>query len=54
MAISTFGLSCTKFVYPGCWHFDDDITSKIDDDLTEHGGIPHTPGDVKIHSLLLK
>ena len=34
-----FGPSCTEFVYPGCWHFDIDATSKIDDVLTEHGGL---------------
>ena len=32
-----FGPSCTEFVYPECWHFDNDATSKIDDVLTEHG-----------------
>ena len=34
-----FGPSCTEFVYPGCWHFDNVATSKIDDVLTEHGGL---------------
>ena len=29
-----FGTSCTEFVYPECWHFDNDATSKIDDVLT--------------------
>ena len=24
-----------------CWHFDNDATNKIDDDLTEHGGLLH-------------
>ena len=38
---SAFGSSCTKFVYPECWHFDNDATSKIDDVLTEHGGLLH-------------
>ena len=28
------GPSCTKFVYPVCWHFDIDATSKTDDVLT--------------------
>ena len=37
----TFGPSCTEFVYPGCWHFDNDATSKFDDVLLEHGGLPH-------------
>ena len=26
-------------VYPECWHFDYDAISKIDDVLTEHGGL---------------
>ena len=30
---------CTELVYPECWHFDNDATSKIDDVLTEHGGL---------------
>ena len=33
--------SCTEFVYPECWHFDNDATIKIDDVLTEHGGLLH-------------
>ena len=33
--------SCTEFVYPECWHFDNDATSVIDDALTEHGGLLH-------------
>ena len=28
----------TEFVYPECWHFDNDATSNIDDVLIEHGG----------------
>ena len=36
-----FGPSCTYFVYPGCLHFDNGETSKIDDVLTEHGGLRH-------------
>ena len=36
-----FGPSCTEFFYPEYWHFDDDATSKIDDVLTEHGGLLH-------------
>ena len=36
-----FGPSCIEFVYPECWHFDNDATSKIDDVLTEHGGLLH-------------
>ena len=36
-----FGPSCAEFVYLGCWHFDNSATSKIDDVLTEHGGLPH-------------
>ena len=38
---STFGPSCTAFVYPGCRHFDIGATSKFDDVLLEHGGLPH-------------
>ena len=34
-----FGLSCTEFVYPECWHFNNDATNKIDVVLTEHGGL---------------
>ena len=30
--------SCTKFVFPGCLHFDNGATCKINDVLTEHGG----------------
>ena len=37
----TVGASCTEFVCPGCWHFDNGATCKIDDVLTEHGGLPH-------------
>ena len=36
-----FGPSCTEFVYPECWHFDNDAASKIEDVLTEHGGLLH-------------
>ena len=36
-----FGVACTEIVYPECWHFDNDATSKIDDVLTEHGGLLH-------------
>ena len=38
---STFCPSCTEFVYPGFWHFDNGATSKIDVALTEHGGLLH-------------
>ena len=38
-----FDPSCTEFVYPGCLHFDNGATSKIDDVLTEHGGLLHVP-----------
>ena len=34
-----FGPSCTEFVYPECWHFDNDASSKINHVLTEHGGL---------------
>ena len=33
--------SCTEFVYPECWHFDNDASSKINEVLTEHGGLLH-------------
>ena len=36
-----FGPSCTKIVYPGCWHFDNGATSSIDVVLIEHCGLPH-------------
>ena len=36
-----FGPSCTVFVYTGCLHFDNGATSKFDDVLLEHGGLPH-------------
>ena len=34
-----FGPSCTEFVYPRCWYFDNGATRKNDDVLTEHGGL---------------
>ena len=38
--------SCTEFVYPGCWHFDNGVTSsKIDYVLIEHGGLPQVHFD---------
>ena len=37
--ITKFGPSCIEFAYPGCLHFDDDTTQKIDDVLIEHGGV---------------
>ena len=36
-----FGSSYNEFVFPGCWHFDNGATSKIDDIHIEHGGLPH-------------
>ena len=36
-----FGPSCTEFVYPGWWHFDNGAISKFDDVLLELGGLPH-------------
>ena len=39
LSTPAFGPSCTEFFYPECWHFDNDSTSKIDDVLTEHGGL---------------
>ena len=41
-----------EFVYPECWHFDNDVTNKIDDDLSEHGGLFHVlPIAVHLSSL---
>ena len=37
----TFGHTCTEYAYPECHHFDNDATGKIDDVLTEHGGLLH-------------
>ena len=37
----TIGPSCTEFVHPGCWHFDNGAISKFDDVPLEHGGLPH-------------
>ena len=31
--------SCTEFVFPECWHFDNEASSKINHVLTEHGGL---------------
>ena len=36
-----FSPSCTKFVYPGWWHFDNGAISKFDDVLLELGGLLH-------------
>ena len=36
-----FSPSCTEFVYPGWWHFDNCAISKFDDVLLELGGLPH-------------
>ena len=33
--------SCTEFVYPECWHFDNAGPRKIDNALTEPGGLLH-------------
>ena len=30
----TFSPSCTEFVYPGCWDFDNGATSKFDANMT--------------------
>ena len=57
LTLSTPGLvgpSFTEFVYPKCWHFDNDATSKTDDVLTEHGGLLHVlPLAVHLRFLLL-
>ena len=34
-----FHPALNKYVYPGCSHFDNGATSKIDDVLFEHGGL---------------
>ena len=36
-----FVTSCTEFVFPGYWHFDNGATIKINDVLLEYGGLPH-------------
>ena len=47
-------LSCTEFVYPGCWHFDTGAMHKFDDVLLEHGGLSHVlPLAVKLEFILL-
>ena len=38
---NVLGPSCNDFVYPGCWHFDNSATSKIDDVITEHDELLH-------------
>ena len=51
----TVGPSCTEFVYPGCWHFDNGAISKFDDVLLEHGGLPHVlPLAVHLKFVLLE
>ena len=37
--IPIIGPSYTEFVLPRYWHFDHDATIKIDDILTENGGL---------------
>ena len=37
----TFGPFCTKFVYPGCWHFYNGATIKIDDFPIEQDELHH-------------
>ena len=46
---SAFGSSCTEFVCPECWHFDNDATSKIDDVLTEYVGLLHVLPCLTVH-----
>ena len=47
--------SCTEFVYPGCWHFDNGAIRKFDDLLLEHGGLPHVlPLAVHLKFILLE
>ena len=31
---------CGPALNPGCWHFDNGATSKIDEVLIEHSGLP--------------
>ena len=46
---TAFGPSCTKFVNPGCWHFDSGI---IDDVLLKHVGLLHVL-PLAVHLILL-
>ena len=52
MGRPAFGPSCTEFVYPGCWHFDNGATSKIVDVLTELGGLHVLPLTVHLNFFL--
>ena len=48
------GHSYTEFVYPGCWHFDNGATRKIDDVLLEHDGLPHVLNLAEVEGTILK
>ena len=51
---SGLGTISTEFVYSGCWHLDNGATSKFDDVLHEHGGLPHVlPLAVNLKFVLL-
>ena len=48
------GPSCTEFVYPGCWQFDNGATSKLDEVLIEHGELTQVlPLAVHLHFILV-
>ena len=36
----TYGPSCTELIYLEYWYFDNGETSKVDDVLLDHGGLP--------------
>ena len=49
-----FGPSCTEFVYPGCLHFDNGATSKIDEVFLGHNGLLHViPLTVHLNSYFM-
>ena len=50
-----FGLSCTEFVYPECWNFDNGTSRKIDDVVAKDGGLLYAlPLAVHLKSFLQK
>ena len=48
--------SYTKFVYPGCWPFDNGASAawKIDDVLLEYDGLPHVLPLAQVEGAILK
>ena len=48
------GHSYTEFVYPGCWHFDNGATRKIDDVLLEYDGLSHVLPLAQVEGTILK